>query len=86
MDAAPLRCSVSRANKRLIEYTGERVSHEVADARYDAEEAAGNTHTVLFAIDAKMVIDAGVGGNDAGSSITRAIRTARRRSCVAACT
>src|SRR5688572_24190953 len=52
-------------NKRLIEYTGERVSHEVADARYDAEEAAGNTHTVLFAIDAKMVIDAGVGGNDA---------------------
>ena len=54
-----------RANKRLIEYTGERVSHEVADARYDAEEAAGNTHTVLFAIDEKMVIDAGVGGNDA---------------------
>ena len=53
------------ANKRLIEYTGERVTHEVADARYDAEEQAGNTHTVLFAIDEKMVIDAGVGGNDA---------------------
>ena len=53
------------ANKRLIEYTGERVTHEVADARYDAEEKAGNTHTVLFSIDDKMVIDAGVGGNDA---------------------
>jgi SET domain-containing protein len=53
------------AHKRLIEYTGERVTHEVADARYDEEEAKGNTHTVLFAIDERMVIDAGVGGNDA---------------------
>jgi uncharacterized protein len=53
------------AHTRLIEYTGERVTHEVADARYDAEEAKGNTHTVLFALDDKIVIDAGVGGNDA---------------------
>ncbi|HEX6316908.1 MAG TPA: SET domain-containing protein-lysine N-methyltransferase [Gemmatimonadaceae bacterium] len=50
---------------RLIEYTGERVSHEVADARYADEEAAGNTHTVLFTVDEKTVIDAGVGGNEA---------------------
>src|SRR5687767_7754455 len=50
---------------RLIEYTGERVSHEVADARYEEEESAGNTHTVLFTVDDKTVIDAGVGGNDA---------------------
>ena len=50
---------------RLIEYTGERVSHEVADARYADEEAAGNTHTVLFSVDDKTVIDAGVNGNDA---------------------
>jgi SET domain-containing protein len=50
---------------RLIEYTGERVSHEVADARYEDEEAAGNTHTVLFTIDDHTVIDAGVNGNDA---------------------
>ena len=49
------------AHTRLIEYTGERVTHEVADARYDAEEAKGNTHTVLFALDDKIVIDAGVG-------------------------
>lgn len=50
---------------RLIEYTGERVSHEVADARYAAEEAAGNHHTVLFSVDDKTVIDAGVNGNEA---------------------
>src|SRR5689334_19478995 len=50
---------------RLIEYTGERVSHEVADARYAEDEAAGNTHTVLFSVDDKIVIDAGVNGNDA---------------------
>lgn len=51
--------------KRLIEYTGERVSHEVADARYDEEERRGNTHTVLFSVDDQTVIDANVGGNDA---------------------
>jgi SET domain-containing protein len=50
---------------RLIEYTGERVSHDVADARYEEDEAAGNTHTVLFSVDDKTVIDAGVDGNDA---------------------
>jgi SET domain-containing protein len=53
------------ARKRLIEYTGERVTHEVADKRYEEEEAKGNTHTVLFAVDDKIVIDAGVDGNDA---------------------
>ena len=53
------------AKKRLIEYTGERVSHEVADKRYEEEEAKGNTHTVLFSVDDKIVIDAGVGGNEA---------------------
>lgn len=52
-------------NKRLIEYTGERVSHEVADARYDEEEKKGNYHTVLFSVDDKTVIDANVDGNDA---------------------
>lgn len=52
------------AGTRLIEYTGERVSHEVADARYADEEASGNTHTVLFTVDERTVIDAGVGGNE----------------------
>jgi SET domain-containing protein len=50
---------------RLIEYTGERVSHAVADARYEDEDANGYTHTVLFTVDDDTVIDAGVGGNDA---------------------
>lgn len=50
---------------RLIEYTGERVSHAVADARYADDEANGNFHTVLFAVDDDTVIDAGVNGNDA---------------------
>jgi SET domain-containing protein len=50
---------------RLIEYTGERVSHEVADARYEEDEANGNTHTVLFTVNDRTVIDAGVGGNEA---------------------
>jgi hypothetical protein len=50
---------------RLIEYTGERVSHEAADARYEDDEARGNTHTVLFTVDDRTVIDAGVGGNEA---------------------
>ena len=50
---------------RLIEYTGERVSHEVADKRYEDDEAKGNTHTVLFTVDDRTVIDAGVGGNEA---------------------
>lgn len=54
-----------RAGTRLIEYTGERVSHEVADARYDDAEADGSSHIVLFTVDSKTVIDAGVGGNDA---------------------
>lgn len=53
------------AKTRLIEYTGERVSHEVADARYADEEASGNTHTVLFTVDENTVIDAGVDGNEA---------------------
>ncbi|HEX9076990.1 MAG TPA: SET domain-containing protein-lysine N-methyltransferase [Anaerolineae bacterium] len=49
---------------RIIEYTGERITHREADARYD-EEAMEHPHTVLFTVDKKTVIDAGVGGNEA---------------------
>jgi uncharacterized protein len=49
---------------RIIEYTGERISHAEADARYD-EDAMAYPHTVLFTVDKKTVIDAGVGGNAA---------------------
>jgi len=49
---------------RLIEYTGERISHEEADARY-AEEQANSPHTMLFEVDDKIVIDATRHGNSA---------------------
>ena len=49
---------------RIVEYTGERISPQEADARYD-EEAMPVPHTVLFTVDKKTVIDAGVGGNAA---------------------
>lgn len=52
------------SGRRLIEYTGERLTPEQADARYP--DAAGERHhTYLFAIDDDVVIDAAVGGNDA---------------------
>lgn len=52
------------AGTRLIEYAGERITPEEADRR-DPDGAPGPHHTFLFAIDDDVVIDAGVGGNDA---------------------
>lgn len=49
---------------RIIEYRGERVSHEEADRRYDHKHP-GDSHTFLFIVDARTVIDAGVDGNEA---------------------
>src|SRR5829696_3712758 len=52
------------AGIRLIEYAGERLTPEQADARYpDADDE--RHHTYLFAIDDDVVIDAAVNGNDA---------------------
>jgi uncharacterized protein len=52
------------AGRRLIEYTGERLTPSEADARYP--EIPGHAHhTCLFAIDDEIVIDAAVGGNEA---------------------
>ena len=49
---------------RLIEYTGERMSHDEADARYgDAHD--GSAHTMLFAVDNDVVIDATQRGSSA---------------------
>jgi uncharacterized protein len=53
-----------RKGTRVIEYRGDRVSHEVADARYEGKHSSDN-HTFLFTVDSKTVIDAGVEGNDA---------------------
>jgi uncharacterized protein len=49
---------------RIIEYLGERVSHQEADRRYESKDA-GDNHTFLFIADSRTVIDAGVDGNDA---------------------
>jgi SET domain-containing protein len=52
------------AGARIIEYLGERVSHAEADRRYQ-HKAPRDNHTFLFIVDARTVIDAGVGGNEA---------------------
>jgi hypothetical protein len=53
-----------RKGTTIMEYIGERVSHEEADSRYENKDPNDN-HTFLFTVDAKTVIDGGVGGNDA---------------------
>lgn len=52
-----------RKGTRIIEYTGERISHEEADRRH-ADKGEGHHHTFLFAVDKHTVIDAGRYGND----------------------
>jgi len=53
-----------RKGTRIIEYTGERVSHAEADRRYE-DRPDDDNHTFLFIVDRRTVIDAGVGGNEA---------------------
>ena len=52
------------AGTRLIEYAGERLTPEQAEARYPDVDGERH-HTYLFAIDDHVVIDAAVDGNDA---------------------
>ncbi len=49
---------------RIVEYLGDRITHREADRRYENHEENDN-HTFLFSVDRTLVIDAGVGGNDA---------------------
>jgi hypothetical protein len=49
---------------RLIEYTGERITHDEADRRY-GEEHEDSPHTMLFAVDDEVVIDATQWGSSA---------------------
>lgn len=49
---------------RLLEYTGERISHEEADERY-GEEHEHSPHTMLFAVNDEVVIDATRWGSSA---------------------
>jgi uncharacterized protein len=53
-----------RKGTTVIEYLGDRITHEEADTRYEDKDAADN-HTFLFTVDAKTVIDAGRNGNEA---------------------
>ena len=52
------------AGTRLIEYAGERLTPAQADQRYPDDDGVPH-HTLLFAIDDDLVIDAAVGGNEA---------------------
>ena len=49
---------------RVLEYLGERISHDEADSRYE-QKGDDDGHTFLFIASNRTVIDAGVGGNDA---------------------
>ena len=53
-----------RQGTRIIEYTGERLTPSAADARYD-DDRSEHPHVLLFTVDRRTVIDAGVGGNEA---------------------
>ena len=52
-----------RAGTRITEYTGELISQDEANRRYE-DDAMGRHHTFLFAVDDDRVIDGAVGGND----------------------
>ena len=49
---------------RIIEYKGERISHEEADERY-SELHINSPHTMLFTVNDEIVIDATRRGNSA---------------------
>ena len=49
---------------RVVEYLGERITHKQADARYE-DKGQDDGHTFLFVVSSRVVIDAGVDGNDA---------------------
>ncbi len=51
--------------ERIVEYVGERISSEEADAKTPDDERAKRHHTFLFAVDDEVVIDGSNGGNDA---------------------
>lgn len=53
-----------RKGTRVIEYTGERISHAEADQRYDDTSMKRHT-TYLFVVNGRTVVDATVEGNEA---------------------
>ena len=69
---------------RIVEYLGDRMSHEAADARYEDHDENDN-HTFLFIVDKHTVIDAASAATTRASSITSARATANPSSRTAAC-
>ncbi len=53
-----------RKGTTIIEYLGDRVTHEEANERYEDKDPLDG-HTFLFTVDKKTVIDAGINGNEA---------------------
>jgi len=53
-----------RKGTTVVEYLGDRITHEEADERY-ADKDEKDNHTFLFTVSAKIVIDAGRNGNEA---------------------
>lgn len=49
---------------RVVEYLGDRITHADADERY-AAKGQDDGHTFLFVVNSRVVIDAGVDGNEA---------------------
>ncbi len=49
--------------ERLIEYVGERITHPMADERYD-DDSMDEHHTFLFSVSSRTVIDATRDGNE----------------------
>jgi len=53
-----------RKGTTVVEYVGDRITHAAADERY-ADKDETDSHTFLFTVDSKTVIDAGRNGNEA---------------------
>ena len=53
-----------KKGERIIEYVGERISHEEASKRYD-DEGMRRHHTFLFSVNDDLCIDATASGNEA---------------------
>lgn len=53
-----------RKGTRVLEYLGDRISHQQADRRYEHKHINDN-HTFLFIVDRGVVIDGGMHGNNA---------------------
>ena len=52
-----------RKGQRIIEYTGERISNDEADNRYD-ETNMRRHHTFLFTVTPRIVVDGAINGNE----------------------